>query len=454
MTVSFFTHSYKSRRKSIISALIYGLSIIVIYTLIGTVFALIFGPKAAGYIASNWLPNTIFFIVFIIFALSFLGLFEITLPSSLVNSVDAQAEKGGYYGIFFMALTLVLVSFSCTGPLVSSLLFEAAGGSLLKPTLGLAAFGSAFAIPFTLFAIFPSWLNSLPKSGGWLNSVKVTLGFIELGLALKFLNTVNQVAGTQYLSRDLFIAILIGLGILITIYLLGFLKLSHDDDNRKIGVVRLLFGLSSLVFTIYLIPGLFGAPLKVLSGFLPPLHAQEFRINAQSNDIDSNTLNELCEKPKFANQGNLHNPEGINGYFTLDEALACAKKTGKPVFVDFTGHSCNNCLRMEENVFPDKENLKKLKNDFIFASLYTDSKVELPINEQFKDSEGNEIKTVGDLNTYIQATKFNSNALPQYRILSPNGDKLTKEPYHFDLDINKFNLFLQEGLNNYQKTVK
>ncbi len=450
MTVSFFTHSYTTRSKSIISALVYGLSIVVIYTLIGTLFALVFGSNAANFLSTHWLPNIIFFSVFVFFALSFLGMFEITLPSSLVNSVDAQAEKGGYYGVFFMALTIVLVSFSCTGPIVSSLLVEAAGGKLLKPALGMAAFGSAFAIPFTLFAIFPSWLSSLPKSGGWLNSVKVTLGFVELALSFKFLCVADQAYHWNLMSRDLYIAILVTISLALGAYLLGMLKLSHDDTNPKIGVPRLLLGLTTIVFAIYLIPGLFGAPLKPLSGYLPPIHTLQFILGSASHS--NNNVSNNCEAPLF--KESLHNPADINGYFDLEQALACAKSTGKPVFVDFTGHGCVNCRKMEESVFTDNEVNKKLGNDFVFVSLYVDDKVQLPENKQRKGSDGELKTTLGDYNADLQLSKFNSNAQPQYWILTPNGDILTKEPYHFDLDINKFNLFLQEGLNNYQKTVK
>src|SRR5690606_33075715 len=323
--------------------------------------------------------NLFFFGIFIFFALAFLGMFEITLPSGLVNKVDAKAEQGGLAGVFFMAFTLVLVSFSCTGPIVGSILISSAGGELVKPVLGMFAFGSAFAIPFTLFAIFPEWMNRLPKSGGWLNSVKVVLGFLELALAFKFLSIADLVYHWGILDRDIFLVIWIVIFGALGFYLLGKIQLPHDSKVERIGVPRLLLALFTLMFTVYMIPGLFGAPLKYLSGYLPPLTTQQFKIGAGSAPSES-----PAKSVKYGDL--LHIPFGIEGYFDYEEALAAAKKEGKPLLIDFTGHGCVNCRKMEENVWSDPQVLARLKNDFVMVALYIDERLELPENEWYTSS--------------------------------------------------------------------
>lgn len=447
MTVSFFTHSFKDRKKSVLYASVYGISIVLIYTFIGTLFAFIFGADAANIISTHWLPNMIFFAVFIIFAMSFLGMFEITLPSWLVNKVDQQSEKGGLYGVFFMALTIVLVSFSCTGPIAGSLLVQAAGGNLLKPALGMFSFGLAFAIPFTLFAFFPSWLKSLPKSGSWLNTVKVFLGFVELALAFKFFSIADQAYHWNILDRDIYLVILIAISIALSMYLFGRLRLAHDAENETIGVPRLLIGLGVLSFAIYLFPGLFGAPLKSLSGYLPPLHTQEFVLgNAHSES--QTAQNTTCEKPIYGDF--LHSPEGINGYFDLAQAQACAKAVSKPVFIDFTGHGCVNCREMEQNVFTNTTIKQKFQNDFVFVSMYADDKTELAKEKQIVGSDGKLKTTIGDYIADLQLSKFNSNARPQYVIIDAEGNLLTKETRFHNLDTDAFIKFLDEGLTNFK----
>jgi thiol:disulfide interchange protein len=447
MTVSFFTHSFKDRKKAVLYASVYGVSIVLIYTFIGTLFALIFGADAANIISTHWLPNMLFFAVFLLFGMSFLGMFEITLPSWLVNKVDQESEKGGLYGVFFMALTIVLVSFSCTGPIAGSLLVQAAGGNLLKPALGMFSFGLAFAIPFTLFAFFPSWLKSLPKSGSWLNTVKVFLGFVELALAFKFFSIADQAYHWNVLDRDIYLAILIAICIALAMYLMGRLRLAHDAENETVGVPRLLVSLAVLSFGIYLIPGLFGAPLKALSGYLPPLYTQEFILGSVQNATVP-VANAVCEKPLYGEF--LHSPEGVNGYFDLAQAQACAKASGKPVFIDFTGHGCVNCREMEQNVFANEQIKAKFQNDFIFVSLYADDKTELPKAKQIMGSDGKIKTTLGDYIADLQLSKFNSNARPQYVIIDAAGEMLTKETRFHNLDQEAFVKFLDEGLFNFK----
>lgn len=447
MTVSFFTHSFKDRKKAILYASVYGVSIVLIYTFIGTLFALIFGADAANIISTHWFPNLLFFTVFMLFGMSFLGLFEITLPSWLVNRVDQESEKGGLYGVFFMALTIVLVSFSCTGPIAGSLLVQAAGGNLLKPALGMFSFGLAFAIPFTLFAFFPSWLKTLPKSGSWLNTVKVFLGFVELALAFKFFSIADQAYHWNVLDRDIYLAILIAITFVLAMYLFGRLRLTHDVENEAVGVPRLFVGIAVLSFGIYLVPGLFGAPLKSLSGYLPPLYTQEFVLGGTQNSSPK-TENLPCEKPLYGDF--LHSPEGINGYFDLAQAQACAKATGKPVFIDFTGHGCVNCREMEQNVFANETIKSKFQKEFIFVSLYADDKTELSADKQRVGSDGKLKTTVGDYIADLQLSKFNSNARPQYVIIDAEGNMLTKETRFHNLDTGAFLKFLEEGISNFK----
>ncbi len=454
MTVTFFTGRDGSRRGGTGKALLYGFFIILIYTVIGSIIAPFMGPEVANDLATGWLPNVIFFLVFVVFALSFLGLFEITLPSRFVNAVDAQSDKGGLIGIFFMAFTLVLVSFSCTGPIVGSILVESAGGLVLKPILGMFAFSLAFALPFSLFALFPNWLNNLPKSGGWLNSVKVVLGFLELAFAFKFLGIADQAYHWRILDREIYLAIWIVIFLMLGLYLLGKLRLPGDSLTESIGVPRLILAMSTFVFVVYMIPGMFGAPLKALAGYLPPMSTHDFNLtgivreNSGGSPVTSRK-NELCEEPKYSDL--LHFPHGIEGYFDYNQALDCARSQGKALFIDFTGHGCVNCREMEARVWSDPGVLKMLKNDFVVVALYVDEKTELSENQWYTSSYDGKIKkTIGKQNADFQITRFNNNAQPYYVILDQN-EELLVEPKAYDLEVGNFRSFLQSAIDNYSK---
>lgn len=462
MTVSFFTHSSSSKGQAITKALFYGFSIVFIYVLIGTVVAKINGPGFANWLATHPLPNIIFFVLFVVFAISFLGLFEIQLPNSFVNKVDSQSDKGGFVGVFFMAFTLVLVSFSCTGPIVGTILIEAAGGDWAKPLAGMFGYALAFAIPFTLFAIFPSWLKGLPKSGGWLNTVKVSLGLLELALALKFLSVADQVNHWHLLDREVFLAIWIAIFAVLFIYLLGKISFPHDSPLEKLGVFRGIIAIGTLAFVIYLIPGMFGAPLKILSGILPPMTTQDFDIRRIiQEELGSNQ--EICTKePMYSNE--LHLPHGLKGYFDIREAICCARKQNKPIFLDFTGHGCANCRQMEAQVWSDPRVLRKLKEDYIVVALYgDDKKIQLSEVEQFMNNEGEKITTLGGQNAFFLYDKFKQQAQPFYAVLGvdeeqSNDDKIVlKElnlPSEFNLDIVKYLEFLDKGTKKYEKLTK
>jgi thiol:disulfide interchange protein len=438
MTVSFFTGRSKKRSEGIRQAIIYGISIIAIYTIAGTAVAAIQGPEFANWLATHWVPNVFFFLIFIVFALAFLGMFELTLPSSLVNKIDAKAEKGGLGGVFFMAFTLVLVSFSCTGPIVGSILISSAGGELVKPVLGMFSFGLAFAIPFTLFAIFPEWMQRLPKSGGWLNSVKVVLGFLELALAFKFLSIADLVYHWGILDRDIFLAIWIVIFSALGLYLLGKIRLPHDSKMDHIGVPRLLLALVTFAFVVHMIPGLWGAPLKILSGYLPPITTQQFKIEGEI--ATGETPATSSEVIKYADR--LKIPHGIPGYFDYEQALAAAKREGKPLLIDFTGHGCVNCRKMEENVWVDPQVLKRLKEDFVMVALYIDERLELSESEWYTSSyDGKVKKTLGKQNADFQITRFNNNAQPYYVILDHN-EQLLAKPRGYNTDIVAFVEFL------------
>jgi len=442
MTVSFFTKRSGSRRQGIMKAIFYGLSIIFIYILVGTVISSLNGPGFANFLSTHWAPNLIFFAVFVVFGLSFLGLFEIVLPNSLVNNVDAKADGKGYGAVFFMALTLVLVSFSCTGPIVGSVLVESAGGAIIKPIIGMFGFSLALALPFVTFAIFPQWLSNLPKSGGWLNSVKVVLGFLELALALKYFSTADTVYHWHILDRDIYLALWIVLFSLIGIYLLGKLRLPHDDAIEHVSVGRLVMAIITFSFVVYMIPGLWGAPLKHLSGYLPPLSSQEFVAGA--SQVQATAANEQgCETPRHKDI--LHAPHGLNAYFDYKQALACAKAQGKPLFVDFTGHGCVNCRKMEENVWSRPEVLQRLKNDFVVVSLYVDERKELPENEWYTSTFDKEVKkTLGEQNTDLQITRYATNSQPLYVILDGN-EKQLASPKAYDPDVDAYIQFLDDA---------
>jgi thiol:disulfide interchange protein len=413
MTVSFFTKKSETRAQALTRAFSFGFSIILIYSLIGLLFGVLgLGPDFGNWLSTHWVPNVLFFIIFMIFGAAFLGMFEITLPSGFVNKVDSKSSMGSFVGVFFMAFTLVLVSFSCTGPIVGSLLIEAVGGKLLKPVLGMFAFSFALALPFTLFAIFPNWFSNLPKSGGWLNSVKVVLGFLEIALAFKFLSIADQVYHWGLLDREIYLAIWIVTFFLLGLYLLGKLKLSHDSDLPYLGLPRLGLAIVVFTFVVYLIPGLFGAPLKALSGYLPPQSTLDFDLYTQrgnsSNESHSNSeLGEVKYADKF------HLPHNLQGFYDYKQALAYSKKVNKPIFIDFTGHGCVNCREMEANVWSDPEVLKRLKNDYVVVALYADDKTELPESEWYTSSYDNKVKkTIGKQNSDLQITKYNANAQP------------------------------------------
>ena len=448
MTVTFFTRQSKSRSEGIGKALLYGLSIIVLYVLIGTIVSRINGPEFANFVSTHWIPNLFFFVIFIFFGLSFLGLFEIVLPSSLVNMADKQSDKGGIIGIFFMAFTIVLVSFSCTGPIVGSILVQSAGGEVLKPIVGMLGYSLAFALPFSLFAIFPQWLSGLPKSGGWLNSIKVVLGFLELAFALKFLSIADQAYHWHILDREVYLAFWIVIFTMIGFYLLGKIRLPHDSPLEKIPVLRLSLSIVVLSFVVYMIPGMWGAPLKSLAGYLPPESTLDFNFEAiiekhGGSSAESDDRTQLCDYPKYADI--LHLPHGLEGYFDLKQALACAKQKNKPVFIDFTGHGCVNCREMEANVWSDPEVMKRLQNDFIVTALYVDDKTELPEKDWYTSAYDKKVKkTIGKQNADLQVKAYKSNSQPLYVLLSPDGNILVP-PRSYDLDVEGFVRFLEEG---------
>ena len=459
MTVSFFMHSGKSKLKSRLYAAFYGLSIIAIYTIVGTLVAVIFGPDAANWLSTHWLPNTLFFIIFVLFAFSFFGMFEIVMPSWLVNRSDKQVDKGGFLGSFFMALTLVLVSFSCTGPIVGAILVESAGGEVLKPIVGMFGFSLAFALPFTLFALFPGWLNNLPKSGGWLNSVKVVLGFLELALGLKFLGIADQTYHWGILDREVYLALWIVIFTLMGFYLLGKLKFSHDSDLKFISVPRLMMSIATFSFVVYLIPGMFGAPLKAISGYLPPQATHDFDLHKIIRDevklvgstggsMGFYEGNEQCEDPKFGEF--LELPHGLDGYFDYEQGMACAKALNKPVFIDFTGHGCVNCREMEATVWSDPRVLQRLRNDFVIIALYVDDKSDLPESEWVTSTyDGKVKKTLGKKYADFQITRFGVNAQPYYVLLDTNGDLLV-DPKAYDLNPDHFVDFLDRALKEFK----
>ena len=458
MTVSFFMNSSKNKTKAKAQALFYAFSIIAIYTVIGTVVAVTLGANFANWLSTHWIPNVFFFIIFVFFAFSFFGMFEITLPSWIVNKSDAQADKGGWSGAFFMAFTLVLVSFSCTGPIVGAILVESASGEILKPIIGMFGFSLAFALPFGIFAFFPSLLNNMPKSGGWLNSVKVVLGFLELALGLKFLSIADQTYHWGLLDRDVYLAIWIVLFALMGIYLLGKIKFAHDSDLKFISVPRLMLVIATFSFVVYMIPGMFGAPLKMLSGYLPPQETHDFDLNAIIRDnidgvsFSNHSTKKDCGEVKFAEF--FHGlPHGLKGFYDYEQALECSKKQNKPVFVDFTGHGCVNCREMEANVWSDPEVLKMLRNDFIVVALYVDDKTELAEEDWTTSTYDGKIKkTIGKKFADLQISKFNINAQPFYVILDENGQQLTTKSHAYDKNISHFLNFLNEGLENYKNS--
>ena len=463
MTVSFFMHGEESKAKARRNALFYGLSIIGIYTIIGTLVSVLFGPGIANWLSTHWLPNLIFFAAFMIFAFSFFGMFEIVMPSSIVNKADKGADKGGLSGAFFMALTLVLVSFSCTGPIVGAILVQSAGGAILEPIIGMLGFSLAFALPFTVLALFPQWLNNMPKSGGWLNSVKVVLGFIELGLGLKFLSIADQTYHWGILDREIYLAIWIVLSALLGMYLLGKLRFSHDSKTEFVTVPKLLMAIGAFSFMVYLIPGMFGAPLKAISGYLPPMKSHDFDIhkivreevslitNSQSISFHDaqNQVSKPIENVKYGEF--LELPHGLTGFFDYEEGMAYAKAQNKPVFIDFTGHGCVNCREMEANVWSDPRVLERLKNDYVIIALYVDDKTKLPEEDWVvSDYDGKTKKTLGKKYADFQISRYKVNAQPYYILLNHEEEMLTT-PTARDLNPDHFVTFLDEGLKAFSK---
>jgi Thiol:disulfide interchange protein len=446
MTVSFFMRGEEKRSRGIVRGLVFGLSIVVIYTLIGVLVSLsILNPNVGNVLSTHWISNIIFFLLFLVFAASFLGMFEIILPSSLVNSIDRQAEKGGFLAAFFMALTLVIVSFSCTGPIVGKILIESAKGLSIKPIAGMFGYSLAFALPFTFFALFPSLLKAMPKSGGWLNSVKVVLGFIVLAFSMSFVANIDQNYGFNLLSRDVFLSIWIALSILLGMYLLGKIKFAHDSEVSYVGVPRFLLVVATFSFSVYLFTGLLGSPLKSLSWILPP---QEVRTSLAPLGNGGSAGGNLCSAAKYADF--LHMSNGLNGYFDLQQGLACASEKNKPVLLDFKGHSCKNCKIMEAEVFSDPKVQQLLNNDFVLIALYTDDKFELPQSEWVTKPEGKVLKRMDEQNQDFQITKFDSNALPLYAIMDGKGNILGK-PLEFTRDASEFLRFLQAGKDAFYK---
>ncbi|RRJ88089.1 protein-disulfide reductase DsbD family protein [Flavobacterium macacae] len=444
MTVSFFTKQSKTKAKGIKNAIIYGISIILIYVFLGTVITLIFGADALNALSTNVWFNVIFFVLLVVFSLSFLGAFEIMLPNSWANKVDRQADKGGILGIVFMALALAIVSFSCTGPIIGTLLVEAASKGGIAPIVGMLGFSFALALPFMLFAMFPGWLNTLPKSGGWLNTVKVFLGFIELALAFKFLSNADLVLQLHWFEREIFLAIWIAIFGTLAFYLFGKITLPHDSPSSSISVGRLSIGLVVLVFTIYLIPGLWGAPLKLISGFPPPMTYSESPYGVGGSNRESTSAIAL---PDGAHKG----PHDIMAFTDYEKGLAYAKSVNKPILLDFTGFACVNCRKMEDYVWSDPRILSILNNEVVLISLYVDDKRELPIEEQYVSKEtGKKIKSIGNKWSDFQITRYKANAQPYYIILDTK-EKSLNQPVGYMPDITEYEQWLKYGIKQFQK---
>ena len=456
MTVSFFMKNSGSATRGRINASLYGLFIVALYTLpiaILIIITRVLGGDAVtadifNWLATHWLPNLIFFVVFMIFAASFFGAFEITLPSALVNKSDAQSDKGGIGGIFFMALTLVLVSFSCTGPIVGSVLIKSTSGEVWSPIITMLAFSTAFALPFTLFAFFPSILKKLPKSGGWLNSVKVVLGFVEVALGFKFLSVADQVYHWNLLDREIYLAIWIVVFSLLGLYLLGKIKFAHDSELKHLSVGRLALAIGVFTFVVYMIPGMWGAPLKGLSGYLPPLSSQDFVIEKYAPAATTTSSESDINNPKYGDF--LHLPHGLNGFFDMKEAEAYAEKVGKPIFIDFTGHGCVNCREMEARVWADPTVQQILRDEYVIVALYTDDKMPLDEKDWVVADNGKTLKTLGKVNANYALTRFGVNAQPYYVLQGKNGVVLG-EPRGYDLSVDGFVEFLKKGVEEYNK---
>jgi thiol:disulfide interchange protein DsbD len=460
MTVSFFIHEQKSKAKSRAEALFFSISIVLIYTVIGTVTALTLGPEFANWLSTHWVPNVLFFVVFMIFAASFFGMFEIVLPNWMVRKSESQVDKGGWSAPFFMAFSLVVISFSCTGPLVGTVLVESAGGDFLRPIVGMLGFGLAFAIPFGIFAFFPYLMQKMPQSGGWLNSVKVVLGFIELALGLKFLSIADLTYHWGLLDRHVYLALWIVIFTLMGFYLLGKIKFAHDSDLPYLKVPRLMLALLTFSFVIYMIPGMFGAPLKILSGYLPPMSTHDFnfekivRINSSSDNSSNIQITDTdCSNVKYSEKHEM--PHGLTGYFDYNQALICAKKLNKPLLIDFTGYACVNCRKMEDKVWGEATVLPILREKYVIVSLYVDDRTELSKEDQVTSSYDGKVKnTLGSKYADFQISRFGMNAQPAYIIMDYDDKVLVKEPYFYNPDPDAFTKFLIEGLMKFEEKHK
>lgn len=453
LTVSFFTKG-SEKGKAFSRAALYGFFIILIYVVLGLLVTVLLGADALNNMATNGLFNFFFFLLLVVFAASFLGAFEITLPSGWVNKMDANSDKGGIAGLFFMAGTLALVSFSCTGPIIGSLLVQAAtSGALLGPAIGMFGFSFALAIPFALFALFPSALNALPKSGGWLNSVKVVLGLLELAFALKFLSNVDLAYHWEWFDREIFLVLWIVIFAMMGFYLLGKMKFAHDSAIAFISVPRLLLAIVVLGFTVYMVPGLWGAPLKSISAFLPPQQTQDFDLYTPTlipNMGPASSVEEKSSAPhKYADI--FHAPLNLNAFFDYNEGIAYAKKIHKPVLIDFTGHACVNCRKMEANVWPDNKVYKMISEDYVLIQLYVDDKTEVAVSDIVTNAKGKVLNTIGKKWSDLQASKFQSNSQPFYVLLDPVTEQLLMQPQGADYEVSNYVKFLKSGLNVYHK---
>ncbi|WP_270089460.1 protein-disulfide reductase DsbD family protein [Sphingobacterium sp. SYP-B4668] len=451
LTVSFFTKKAGNKAQAVGQALLYGLFIIVIYVALGMVVTIVFGSDALNALSTNGIFNFFFFLLLVIFAASFFGAFEITLPSSFVNKIDAKSDKGGLIGLFFMSFSLALVSFSCTGPIIGTLLVDAAAkGDRLGPAIGMLGFSVALAIPFALFAMFPSLLKSMPKSGGWLNSVKVVLGFLELALALKFLSNVDLAYHWNWLDREVFLSLWIVIFGLMGLYLIGKIKFSHDSDLKFMSVPRTIIAIVVFSFVVYMVPGLWGAPLKSISAFLPPSATQDFDlttgISASGATVHDGKIKKYAEI--FHERGT---PKGFDPYYDYDQGLATAKEVNKPVIIDFTGWNCVNCRQMEANVWTDPRVAKILKEQFVMVELFVDDKTELAKKEQYVSTfSGKKIKTIGGKNSDFQAATFNSNSQPLYVLVDTDGTVLVP-PSGADYNVESYIKFLESGLIKFKE---
>lgn len=450
LTVSFFTKRSKDRKSGIRNALLYASFIVLIYIALGMLITTLFGGEALNEMASNIWINLFFFLIFILFAASFLGAFEITLPSSWINKIDRKSERGGIIGIFFMAFTLALVSFSCTGPIIGNLIVLVGKGNYFGPAIGMAGFAFALALPFALFAIFPGWLNSLPKSGGWLNSLKVVLGLLEIALAIKFLSNADLVGHWHLISREIFISIWVIVAFLTGFYLIGKLKFAHDSDLPFISVSRIFIAIVFFTIGAYLVPGIFGAPVKLIAGFPPP------ETNEWSENISFFKSKYVASGTQIESSSNHNNscPLDLNCFHDYDEALVYAKKVGKPLFLDFTGWTCVNCREMEQNVWPDPTVLSLLRDKYVVVSLYVDEKEKLPKEKQYLSKRGTDVTTIGEKWKDLQIERYNQNAQPYYVLLDLQEKPLTKEVgigYDVGQDIPSYINFLQNGLNEFER---